>query len=647
MKLIYTILLLICFNANATVFYVSNTGSDSNNGTTELLSWRTIAHVNAQTFAQGDYILFKRGDSWNERLNPPSSGAIGSVITFGAYGTGLKPIITGFMSATMENQGGNIWKGVAVGNVQRQNTVLIDGLFRGKGRYPNSTYLYTSNAGDTYTRIITSFTDTPNYTGGELVTFGYNWIIDVNKIARHAVDTMYLDSAVTYPVTGYRYFVQNLPSLCDEQYEWSINNDTITVYSTTEPTVLYSSIDTLIDIQGKNYLEFNGLHITGANSSGIYLDSTDYTTIQNCTIDFIGGSNPQPQTMSGLAGAAIRGENPSHLTINNDSILHSLNDGIFLIRNPSNCTITNNYIKNTSMIVGLGAGGNGAGNAIYYAGNGAKIEGNRIDSVGYVGVWFGGESDTVYHNYITNFAVNKEDGGGIYTAHGAPSCLIRSNIVTGGIGSIFIAAGIYLDDNTYGVRVDSNTTFDTKYYGLFLHISNKVTATDNTIVTDRGVVYATEGSSSNGGAGPSYIYRNIFYSKSASFKVMSYGYAYPLTPGYFYQDSNYYLRPILETNKYHDAITGLSYSTAQEWSVPYGLDTHSFDTPNGITTDGALYINPTLSDSTVNFTGTKIDAKGVLYNGTVTILPYQSKLLFNTTSQSSNGVRKIGFLNFQ
>lgn len=79
-----------------TTYYVSNTGHDTNNnGLSEGAPWLTIAKVNASTFSAGDSILFKRGDTWREQLTVPSSGGAGSPITFGAYGSGEKPIFNG------------------------------------------------------------------------------------------------------------------------------------------------------------------------------------------------------------------------------------------------------------------------------------------------------------------------------------------------------------------------------------------------------------------------------------------------------------------------------------------------------------------------------------------------------------------------
>lgn len=58
--------------------------------------WKTIGKVNGENFSAGDFIYFRRGDTWTgETLIPPDSGSSGSPITFGAYYTGNDPIIDG------------------------------------------------------------------------------------------------------------------------------------------------------------------------------------------------------------------------------------------------------------------------------------------------------------------------------------------------------------------------------------------------------------------------------------------------------------------------------------------------------------------------------------------------------------------------
>lgn len=84
-----------------TTYYVDTAADPGGNGTTSATTgancaWDTIADVNAASFLAGDSVLFKRGCTWREQLTVPSSGsAIGGQITFGAYGSGANPIISG------------------------------------------------------------------------------------------------------------------------------------------------------------------------------------------------------------------------------------------------------------------------------------------------------------------------------------------------------------------------------------------------------------------------------------------------------------------------------------------------------------------------------------------------------------------------
>lgn len=80
----------------AETYYVDSVaGSDGNAGTSSSAPWRTIVKVNSTRFFAGDHVLFKRGDTWRELLEPNSSGEAGDPIVIGAYGTGAAPIVSG------------------------------------------------------------------------------------------------------------------------------------------------------------------------------------------------------------------------------------------------------------------------------------------------------------------------------------------------------------------------------------------------------------------------------------------------------------------------------------------------------------------------------------------------------------------------
>ena len=99
---------------SGTVYYVSSSfGSDSNDGLSESKPWKTVSHVNSQTFKPGDAILFKSGDTWREQIIP-KGGNVNNYIYYSSYGTGVKPLFLGSVQANSlsdwVNLGGNIWQ---------------------------------------------------------------------------------------------------------------------------------------------------------------------------------------------------------------------------------------------------------------------------------------------------------------------------------------------------------------------------------------------------------------------------------------------------------------------------------------------------------------------------------------------------------
>lgn len=128
MMLTIVTVLLISFECRATNYYVDATnGNDSNLGNSEAAPWKTILKVNSSQFQPGDFILFKRGETWREQLIVPSSGTERNHITFGVYGTGNKPLLLGSVEKNSIgdwiNEGGNIW--VTVGTISRDVGNLI------------------------------------------------------------------------------------------------------------------------------------------------------------------------------------------------------------------------------------------------------------------------------------------------------------------------------------------------------------------------------------------------------------------------------------------------------------------------------------------------------------------------------------------
>ncbi|MEO8768986.1 MAG: T9SS type A sorting domain-containing protein [Ferruginibacter sp.] len=126
-------MLLFTGIANATDYYVSNLGSNSNNGTSATTSWQTLSKVqtvfNNGTIKAGDNIYFKKGDVFSENLLIASiwgysanSGTATQPITLSSYGTGAKPIFQYPAGATnLASQRSIIW-------LMGVNYIVVDGI---------------------------------------------------------------------------------------------------------------------------------------------------------------------------------------------------------------------------------------------------------------------------------------------------------------------------------------------------------------------------------------------------------------------------------------------------------------------------------------------------------------------------------------
>lgn len=103
-----------------TTYYISPTGSDSNNGTSTSTPWQTLAKALTVQWRAIDAVFFQRGGTYYlpntgyPHLNVGVTANASNRFVYGAYGTGAKPIITN--KKILNNSGGwtnfatNIWR---------------------------------------------------------------------------------------------------------------------------------------------------------------------------------------------------------------------------------------------------------------------------------------------------------------------------------------------------------------------------------------------------------------------------------------------------------------------------------------------------------------------------------------------------------
>jgi hypothetical protein len=501
MKKIFFLLLLVNTNCIANKYYINPSG-DNTTGLTPAHGWTSIAKLNAswRSIAAGDSILFKKGETFYGAITIGNSGRAMFPIVIGSYGTGSKPVITGLTkAANFKNTRGHIWESSNFGNINKPNMVTISNVATAMGRYPNSGYNYFTEF-DNYTFIRDAALSGKNFTGGRLCIRKLHDIISNDPITNHTgSEIRYVNGAgrIYNTRAGYGYFVEDHLSTLDAQNEWffDVNTKKIYIYSAGAPVnVKVSTVETLVYIGKHSYITIDGIAFEGANKAAIDFGAvgskaSTNIVIKNCSINNSGRN-------------AVFCTNNTNCTIDNCTISNSLNNAIYGENEGGrtlNITITNNTIKQSGTLPGMGyifgaTSDNISYNAITILGDRALIMNNTIEATGHVPVAFFYNDCRVRNNFIRRHNFITDDGGGINVFDISGGKVMETgreicgNIVLDGIGApdgtpgrATVVAGIYVDDKSDGVRIDSNTIANTATAGIYFHNATRLSAQYNTI----------------------------------------------------------------------------------------------------------------------------------------------------------------------
>ncbi len=478
-----------------TYYFSSSSGNDQHtnvqaqNFTTP---WKTLIKLNAvfTTLQAGDSVLFKRGDVFGGAINVTKSGLYTANLVFGAYGSNsAKPVISGFGTLNGWKSAGN---GIYESDFSNEDVVnlSINGKQQAIGRYPNEGYLtyqsHQENSSITDSKASSAF----NWTNAEVVIRKNRWTLDKSLITSHTSTTLnYATGNKAYPTNGYGYFIQKSKLALDKFGEWyfdATRKKMMVFFGQASPAsynVRASTSTTLVSIKGYHCITFENLTFLGAGTNGFHITGARNVSIKNCNIESSGHE-------------AILASYSPFLKIEDSYISHSLSGGINLDAGCTDAVILNNKIKNTGLMAGLGKSGTGTYEAITSFGDHTQIEKNTIDSVGYNGIYFGGNGSIVKNNFITNFCLTKDDGAGIYVGDWQQTFnkKVIGNIVLNGVGNgagtnypkSLQAEGIYIDDLSQSVSVLNNTVAMCANNGIKNHNASDVTISNN-VVYDNGV----------------------------------------------------------------------------------------------------------------------------------------------------------------
>jgi parallel beta-helix repeat protein len=500
----FGLLLLSAENNFAADYYFSSSKGNDNYTVEEsqssLTPWCSIQKLNeiSNSLKPGDRIYFQRGDVFHGTIRLTRGGTRENPISFDAYGTGEMPIITSLVKVeTWSHLGNGVYQSKPL-DLESTNLkiVLIDDELKEVGRFPNfgdanGGYLTIESLNNDFS---INGKDIPfDAKGGEIVIRKNQWIIDSYPIEHSkngTVDFLNVGKSGYRPLEGFGYFIQNHEKTLDQMGEWSYskNQKILSVYFGKK-----NPSESSVEIATSNYLlvtnflvqnlSFKNLHFKGSNKNLINIEKSSNIAIDNFVMEYSGEN-------------AIYSYSTPDFSVKNSKIRYSLSGAIFFWHSTPRAIISGNEIEYSMPFQGMSKNSDLNGIGIYIAGNAdnSQITRNFVIDSGYNGIHFGGNNSIVKNNLVDKFCLWKQDGGGIYmNSDGLANSNnmgreIVGNIVLNGVGAsegtnedYDIAEGIYLDDNTTGVKVSENTVAHINGKGIYLHNTNSIEIVGNLI----------------------------------------------------------------------------------------------------------------------------------------------------------------------
>jgi len=465
-------------------YYISNEGSDSNDGTinnpfatidklkTVLVSDKTVAFRCGDVFYGYLYLLNLEN------------------ITVTSYGVGSNPKIRNAKIYNNFVQNGNIYSihdesfPSFISETFTINKILKDEEVCKIGRYPKEGW-WTQSGGDGGIGHMVDNShpyDDGYWDACQIVMYPNAWSFE-----RKAINTYINNSFNFYTVsqnyTQKPYFIQNHVNCLSVNNEFAYNchDKTVYLYSDIAPTSIvvpivvgngsntYSTNNgNTIEIENCNNITIENINFDISTRNHIFLRSTKNIIIKNNKF-----SN------TGLDGIFGYNNHDANIEIYNNIIEDIDNTAIFLDYN-SYINIYNNTINRVSIEIGMGWD-NGFGiteNGCHHS----NIYYNNIDTSERA-ISLGGCGEVnVHHNYINNFGTNTSDVGGIYLGGCSQynnlnsgynnifwKCYINNNIILNGQLNHWTSS-IYIDDGNEDHELIGNYTYNASFG---LHIKGK------------------------------------------------------------------------------------------------------------------------------------------------------------------------------
>ncbi|QQS03452.1 MAG: right-handed parallel beta-helix repeat-containing protein [Fibrobacterota bacterium] len=463
----------------ASYFLDATAGDDSWNGTSPSSPWKTFARLGTVSIKAGDSVRLARDGIWRETLRLSASGTPAAPIIVGPYGPGSKePLVLG--SKSLQSAASAGVRSAKAG--ARTQGVYLDGIPLPMARYPDTGWLVADALeGDTALRCAgVAATD---WTGASILMRSAQWTLETHRIRQGTGGRLVLDGKMIYKLDSVRFYLANHQAAFLAAGGWYQSSADSTVHwsdprGKSAPEVEASVRDIGIDLRGSNYLEVSGISIQGTTQKGVWFDGSGIR-LHDLDIRYPG--------LVGIQMNGRRGETRS------SRILGA--NGKSIVSTGSRQILYGNRISRTGMQDWLGPDGLGTGccngAAIETNGDSTIVRRNEVDSSGLNAITFKGVASEIDSNLLSHSCMTTEDCGTIHTwagrfpNTGSAHSAIRHNIARDAVGAPSgmrkyypSFQGIYLDDGSHDMRVDSNIAIG-NHCGIFLHNTQNVRVRGN------------------------------------------------------------------------------------------------------------------------------------------------------------------------
>jgi parallel beta-helix repeat protein len=474
--------------ACATSWHVAPDGDDARSSAqaqNPATPWKTLAHASTAPLQPGDSLLLARDGIWHEALTLGRSGTATSPVVVAAYGPGTNaPQLRGTVPLSGVGTG---WGWSASFGGDRRAARLFDSIAGPvpPTRFPDSGWLVAGRVeGDS--ALACAGLAGKDWTGASIHLRTQRWTLETHRVLRCSGNRIVLDGPAIYgPPDSVRFYLTDHAAAADARTGWYQDSAAGKVFwNSPRGNIEVSAIGPLVETGRLSHVVISGLSLFGARGSAVHSSGTDVRVV-GCEILF-----------PSLVGVESDG---SHAQVASNSIRGAGNGAVVL--SGTGHRVEGNAIRSTAQKAQLGPEGMGdgccGGRAIDVSGDSAHVSDNTIDSTGYIGIGFRGAATLVERNDVGRSCMTTDDCAGIYTwtgpyaNTGSAGSVIRRNFVHDAVGAqdgwpeVWEGAqGIYLDDGTHDVVVDTNASWNNGY-GLQLHNNQRCTWRGNTVFGNR------------------------------------------------------------------------------------------------------------------------------------------------------------------